>query len=173
MPVSVILDNLRSAFNVGSIVRTADCSLIKEVITCGITAHPPHRKLEKTSMGALEYVDVRYNASVLDAVKAMKKEGVPVLAFELTEKSTCLWNIDFPLPSALVFGNEALGISQEILQAADTIIEIPTLGFKNSLNVATAFGIVVYEIQRQHWNSITNGHDSRPKVSSYHKREEA
>jgi tRNA G18 (ribose-2'-O)-methylase SpoU len=150
-PVTVILDNLRSAFNVGSIIRTADCTRIDRVICCGITAHPPHRKLEKTSLGSLDYVTCEYRKTVMEAVLELKAAKIPVIALELTNRSRILWETQFPEKLALILGNEALGVSQEILREADEIVEIPVLGFKNSMNVAVAFGIVMYEIQRQHW----------------------
>ena len=150
-PVWAILDNLRSAFNVGSIVRTADCALLNKVYFCGITAHPPHKKLDKTSLGALPYVPCEHRPTVTEAVSELKVKEIPIYALELTDRSRPIWEITFPLPVALILGNEALGVSEEALALADEIVEIPMLGYKNSINVAVAFGIVVYEIQRQHW----------------------
>ena len=158
-PVTVILDNLRSAFNVGGIFRTADCALVQEVLTCGVTAHPPHEKLEKTALGALDYVPTRHYAHTRDAVLDLRAQGVPVVALELTDQSQALWDFPFPLPVALVLGNEALGVGPEILKLADAVVEIPMLGFKNSMNVAAAFSVVAYEIHRQHWGDW--GHESR------------
>jgi len=152
-PVTVILDNLRSAFNVGSIIRTSDCALIEKVIMCGITAHPPHKKLEKTAVGALNYVNCEHEPYLIDAVKKQKRKGISVIALETTNKSKIIWDFKFPLPVSIVLGNEALGISKNILEIVDDIIEIPMLGFKNSINVAVAYGIVVHEIQRQHWKT--------------------
>jgi len=154
-PVYAVLENLRSAFNVGSIIRTADCALLKMVYLCGITAHPPHRKLDKTSLGALPFVQWEYRESALEAVRECRSKSIPVAALELTDRSQCLWEIDFPLPVALVMGNEALGVSREVLNEVDHIVEIPMLGYKNSINVAVAFGVAVYEIQRQHWGSAS------------------
>jgi len=151
-PVTVVLDNLRSAFNVGSIFRTADCSLVKKIITCGITAHPPNQKLDKTALGTLPLVPWEHCASAVEAIGEMKAAGVRVVAMETTNRSRTLWNFSFPLPVCLVFGNEALGISLPALEAADDLVEIPMFGFKNSINVAAAFGIAMYEIQRQHWD---------------------
>ena len=150
-PVWTILDNLRSAFNVGSIIRTADCALLEKIYMCGITAHPPHKKLDKTSLGALPFVPCEHKGTVSEAIEALKAKGIPIFALELTNRSQLIWEIDFPIPIALVLGNEALGVSPEVLSLADEIVEIPMLGYKNSINVAVAFGIVVYEIQRQHW----------------------
>lgn len=153
-PVYPILDNLRSAFNVGSIVRTADCILAEKISYCGYTAHPPHKKLEKTSLGALPYVPWDYFETTEEAVLAYKQRGIPVIALEITNRSDLIWDIDFPLPTALVLGNEALGVEQDVLKSVDQIVEIPMLGYKNSINVSVAFGIVAYEIQRQHWEKM-------------------
>ncbi|MFO7890152.1 MAG: RNA methyltransferase [bacterium] len=150
-PITVILDNLRSAFNVGSIIRTSDCALVKKVIMCGITAHPPHKKLHKTAVGTLDYVDCEYEPFLIDAVKKQKRQGIPVVALETTNKSKIIWDFKFPFPVSIILGNEALGISRNILEWVDDIIEIPMLGLKNSINVAVAYGIVVSEIQRQNW----------------------
>ena len=152
--VIAILDNLRSAFNVGSIVRTADCALAEKVVFCGITAHPPHKKLDKTSLGALPYVPWEYRERVVDAVMDVKRQGIPVVALELTNRSRVIWDVEFPDPVALILGNEALGVSQEALDLADEIVEIPMMGYKNSINVSVAFGIVMYQIQRQQWDRI-------------------
>jgi len=146
---------LRSAFNVGSIIRTADCALVEKVYCCGITAHPPHKKLDKTSLGALPYVPWEHRETALEIVSELKAKGIPIFALELTNKSRVIWDISFPLPVAVVLGNEALGVSEDVLQLADEIVEIPMLGYKNSINVAVAFGIVVYEIQRQHWKEFS------------------
>ncbi|MFH1941396.1 MAG: RNA methyltransferase [bacterium] len=154
-PVFVLLDNLRSAFNVGSIVRTADCALVEKIIFCGITAHPPHKKLDKTSLGALPYVPWEYRKTVAEAATELKEKGIPIVALELTNRSRVIWEYRFPMPLALVLGNEALGVSREVLDLADEIVEIPMLGYKNSVNVAVAFGIAVYEIQRQLWRDIS------------------
>jgi len=153
-PVFVVLDNLRSAFNVGSVIRTADCALVEKIYFCGITAHPPHRKLDKTSLGSLPYVPWEHKETAEEVVLELHKKGVPVYALELTNRSHPIWKVCFPEPVALVLGNEALGVSKDVLALADKIVEIPMLGYKNSINVAVAFGIVVYEIQRQHWKQF-------------------
>ncbi|MCD6115498.1 RNA methyltransferase [bacterium] len=153
-PVIAVLENLRSAFNVGSIIRTADSALLSQVICCGITAHPPHLKLEKTSMGSIDYVKCDYSVSALDSVKKLKKEGVKIYSMETTNLSKLIWDVDFTLPAALVMGNEALGVSKDILEISDEILEIPMLGYKNSMNVSVAFGIAVYEIRKRFWNSF-------------------
>ena len=106
-------------------------------------------------MGSLGYVPWETRFSALDAVLELRHRGVAITALELTDRSTPLWKCDFSMPTALVIGNEALGISPEILDHSDRIVEIPVLGFKNSLNAAVAFGIVVCEIQRQLWPVLT------------------
>jgi tRNA G18 (ribose-2'-O)-methylase SpoU len=149
-PVSVVLDNLRSAFNVGSIFRTADCTLVEKIYTCGITAHPPNAKLEKTALGTLPFVPWEYKRSAMEALTEVKSKNIRIVALETTNQSRTFWEYRFPLPVCLILGNEALGVSREVLEMADHIVEIPVLGYKNSINVAVAFGIAVYEIQRQH-----------------------
>jgi len=155
LPVSVILDNLRSAFNVGSIIRTADCVRAEKIHFCGYTAHPPHAKLEKTALGAMPYVPWEYHESATQVMEQIRGTGRPVIALETTNQSHGLWEYAFPLPCTLVLGNEALGVSGHVLEMADDIVEIPMMGFKNSVNVAVAFGIAVYEIQRQYWPGMS------------------
>ena len=148
-PVYLILDNLRSAFNVGSIFRTADTSRLVQVITCGYTAHPPHAKLEKTALGTLEYVPTRHFDSTLEAVSQLQQAGTPVFALETTTQSTIYTEGSYPNPLALVLGNEALGVSRDVLEQCDRIVEIPLFGFKNSMNVAAAAAVITFEILRQ------------------------
>jgi len=150
-PVHLVLDNLRSAFNVGSIFRTADTARLARVITCGYTAHPPHPKLEKTALGTLDYVATEHAACTLEAIRALQQKAIPVWALETTSHSRCYTEIAYPQPLALVLGNEALGIGRPVLEQCDELIEIPMFGFKNSLNVAAAAAVVIFEIVRQ-WN---------------------
>lgn len=154
LPVHVILDNLRSAFNVGSIIRTADCARIEKLHFCGYTAHPPNPKLQKTALGTIDYVPWSTHDSIMDAVQEMKREKRPVIALETTNQSIGLWDFTFPESCSLILGNEALGVTVEVLEEADAIVEIPMVGFKNSINVAVALGITLYEIQRQQWSII-------------------
>lgn len=148
-PITVVLDNLRSAFNVGSIVRTADCARIEKVIFCGITAHPPNPKVIKTAMGTLDYVPWKYVPTTTEAVERCRQEGRRIICLEVTNVSKPYHGIEYPRPLCLVVGNEALGISREVLEMADQIAEIPMRGFKNSVNVAVAFGVVAFEAVRQ------------------------
>ena len=149
-PIHVVLDNLRSAFNVGSIFRTADAALVERLHLCGITAYPPHQKLDKTAMGALDYVPWEHHPDTRDAVLSLKDRGMPIVCLETADISKRFWEIEYPRPVCLVLGNEALGISRDVLHLADHLVHIPMLGFKNSINVATAFGVVVFEVVRQY-----------------------
>jgi tRNA G18 (ribose-2'-O)-methylase SpoU len=157
-PVTLLIDNMRSAFNVGSIVRTADCTRIEKIVFCGITACPPNPKLEKTALGALSTLSWEHSPSIEESIRALKRQNVPVVALETTNRSRSIWDFQFPLPVALVVGNEALGVSMGALTLADDVVEIPMLGFKNSINAAVAFGIAAYEIQRQHWSRLQTNH---------------
>jgi tRNA G18 (ribose-2'-O)-methylase SpoU len=148
-PITVVLDNLRSAFNVGSIFRTADSALCEKLLLCGITAHPPHLKLQRTAMGALDYVPWEYYKHTEDAVGSLKERGVSVVCLELTDVSSLYWEVKYPQPLCLVLGNEALGISRKVLERADYMVHIPMKGFKNSINVACAFSVVLFEVIHQ------------------------
>ena len=148
-PVHLVLDRLRSAFNVGSIFRTAETARAAEVITCGYTAHPPHPKLEKTALGTLEYVPTRHFEHTLDAVRSLRDTGVRLVALETTSGSLPYASVSYPQPVALVLGNEALGVGREVLDACDDVVEVPMYGYKNSMNVACACAVVVFEILRQ------------------------
>ena len=152
-PVHVVLDNLRSAYNVGSIFRTADAGAVEHLHLCGMSAHPPHPKLEKTALGAQEYVPWTYYERTKDAIKALQQGGIPVVAVEVTSGAKSIIECQFPRPVAIVFGNEVSGINEELLSCCDDVVTIPMQGYKNSMNVATAFGIVLYELLRQ-WNAI-------------------
>lgn len=138
LPLYFILDNLRSAFNVGCIFRTCDILRLTELILCGYTAYPPNRKLEKTSLGTTRYVPWRHLSSTLEAIAWFQERGIPVWAAETTAQSASYLQEVYPPELAIVLGNETVGIGQEVLEKCDRIIELPTYGFKNSLNVACA-----------------------------------
>ena len=148
-PIHIVLDNLRSAFNVGAVFRLADTARVEAVITCGYTAHPPHPRLEKTALGTLDYVPHTHFDTTVEALSWLRQRQIPVWALETTSHSRCYTEVPFPRPVALLLGNEALGIDPQILQACDQIVEIPVFGFKNSLNVASACAVTVFEILRQ------------------------
>jgi 23S rRNA (guanosine2251-2'-O)-methyltransferase len=148
-PITLVLDNLRSAFNVGSIFRTADTTRLQRIITCGYTAHPPHPRLDKTALGTVDYVETSHVESTVEAVADLQSQGVAVWALETTSKSLGYTEVEFPQPLALVLGNEALGVKREVLECCDAIVQVPVFGYKNSLNVACTAAVVVYEILRQ------------------------
>lgn len=148
VPVSIMLDDIRSANNVGSIFRTADCFALKHVYLCGITATPPHRDILKTALGATETVSWSHHADAVSLVIALKGDGAQVQCLEQTEQSVRLR--DFVAPAnqqlVLVVGNEVNGVSQALIDAADGTIEIEQFGTKHSLNVAVATGISVHQL---------------------------
>lgn len=144
-PIAVVLDNIRSAYNVGSMFRTAECAYISKLILCGITARPPNRKVEKTALGTTQLVPWRYFPDTMEAVQVLKAEGWTIAALEITDESIPIQSVKrshFPL--ALVIGNEVTGVDDRVLAAADLVVEIHQFGEKESLNVAVAFGIAVY-----------------------------
>lgn len=147
----LVLDNVRSGMNVGSIFRTADAFALEKLVLCGITAQPPHREILKTALGSTESVTWEYHDQTLAAVEQLKKQGFQVLAVEQTTEKT--WLQDF-VPSAekkfaLVLGNEVDGVDTTVLNACDGALEIPQFGTKHSLNIAVAAGIVVWEFSRK------------------------
>ncbi len=145
-PIHVVLDNLRSAFNTGSIFRLADAARIAEVIPCGYTACPPHHKLEQTALGATDSVPWRRFEETTAALKQLKTEGVRIVGVETARNAVAYHRLEYRFPVAVVFGNEALGLSQSVLRLCDDVVEIPVFGFKNSVNVATAAAIVLYHL---------------------------
>ena len=156
IPITIILDNIRSLSNIGSVFRTADAFIIKEIILCGITAKPPHREMQKTALGATESVEWRYFENTLDAVKELQKENVKVYAIEQAEEAQMLDNIKFNFDQqlALVHGNEVKGVLQEVVSQADGCIEIPQFGTKHSLNISITAGIVIWEAFQQFQKSL-------------------
>jgi tRNA G18 (ribose-2'-O)-methylase SpoU len=145
-PFFVVLDNIRSIYNVGAIFRTCDAMLVEKIYLCGITGHPPRKDIDKVALGAVEVVPWEYCTSIAEAISQLKKQGVTICALEQTRQSIHYKKAQYPFPLALVVGNEVEGISEEIMPLIDMAIDIPMLGRANSLNVATAFGIVGYEI---------------------------
>jgi len=141
-PLYIILDNLRSAFNVGAIFRTCDALRVSGLFLCGYTAYPPHIKLQKTSMGTIDYVPWKHFDKTVDAVKYLQEQGIPVWAAETTSHSQSFYDANYPDKLGVVFGNEALGVSRQVVDMCDNLIEIPQWGFKNSLNVAISCGII-------------------------------
>ena len=144
-PLYIILDNLRSAFNVGAVFRLCDGMRVSGLFLCGYTASPPHVKLEKTSLGTIAYVPWKRFGTTVEAVHYLKERGIPVWAAETTSHSVDYRTIAFPAELGIVFGNEALGVDREVLALCDTLIEIPLFGFKNSLNVATSCAVIGFK----------------------------
>ncbi len=142
----MILDNIRSAFNVGGIFRTADATGVSEIHLCGYTPQPGNAKLEKTALGSTETVQWRSWATALEAIDDLQKRNIKVLALETAEPSLDLFQADLPMPIALVAGNEQLGLSHEVLSKCDACLSIPMYGRKNSLNVACAVSASLYHI---------------------------
>lgn len=143
-PIYVLLDNIRSLYNVGSIFRTADAVRIEKLYLCGISGHPPRKEIDKTALGAQDTVPWEYHPDAIDILKQLRRKGIPVLALEHTRESKSYWEYQYSFPCCLVIGNEVWGIQEELLEYVDAAIEIPMFGAKHSLNVSVAFGIVVY-----------------------------
>lgn len=148
-PIVGVLDNIRSAFNVGSIFRTSEAAGLAELILCGITPYPPNEKLDRTALGTAFRVPWRHAVETAQTVRELRGRGFTVLAFELCPGAVSIRQACFPRPLALVFGHEVDGVGRDVLREADGIVEIPLYGRKNSLNVATTFGVVVFEVLRQ------------------------
>lgn len=148
--IIVVMDNIRSMHNVGSVFRTADAFLIEAIFLCGYTPQPPHRDIHKTALGATETVDWIYFEKTLDAVQELKSKGYKVYGIEQTEGSIMLdhFSYDHQEKIALVFGNEVEGVNDEVLKICDGCIEIPQQGMKHSLNISIAAGIVLWELVR-------------------------
>jgi len=150
LPVVLLLENIRSMHNVGSIFRTADAFLAEAMYLCGYTPQPPHRDIHKTALGATETVNWRYEKSSLEAVKTLKNEGYHIVAVEQVQGSVSLnlFRLNPGEKMVLVFGNEVDGVSEEVLSICDICIEIPQFGMKHSLNVSVATGMVLWELVR-------------------------
>jgi len=146
MPLVVVLDDVRSMHNVGSVLRSSDAFRVERVLLCGITGTPPHAEIHKTALGAEDSVDWTYFSSVVEGVRQLKQEGYKVLSVEQAEGSTMLHHFK-PLPGeryAVVLGNEVKGVHQEVIDLSDGCLEIPQYGTKHSLNVSVTAGIVIH-----------------------------
>lgn len=165
-PFIVVLDNVRSQSNVGSVFRTADAFLTEAIYLCGITATPPNREIQKTALGATESVSWKYFENTKDAVTELRGNGYMILAVEQAEGSFRLQDVELKSEEkyALVFGHEVNGVSQEILDMCDACIEIPQFGTKHSFNISVSAGIVLWELNRK-LEIITRGqyHSERTK----------
>jgi tRNA G18 (ribose-2'-O)-methylase SpoU len=150
-PLILVLDDIRSLHNIGSVFRTADAFLIEKIILCGITAVPPNKEIHKTALGATETVTWEHHESVLDVIADLKKENITTLAVEQVESSIFLqdFKVNKTQKYALIFGNEVYGVAQEAVALCDGCIEIPQLGTKHSLNISVSAGIVVWDLFKQ------------------------
>jgi 23S rRNA (guanosine2251-2'-O)-methyltransferase len=147
LPLVVILDNVRSMHNIGSIFRTSDGFAVEKIFLCGITAQPPHREIEKTALGATQSIEWIYKEHVTDAIKELKVSGYKIIAIEQAEDSIMLTGFA-PLTTekyALIFGNEVQGVSDEAMTMIDACIEIPQFGTKHSFNIVVSAGIVLWD----------------------------
>lgn len=151
IPLIVVLDNIRSLNNIGSVFRTSDAFLIEKIYLCGITAQPPHKDIHKTALGATESVDWEYVEDTLQLVERLKGEKVKILSIEQAENSTMLqdFNIEANQKYAVVFGNEVKGVQQKVVSVSDYCIEIPQLGTKHSLNISVSVGVVLWDFFKQ------------------------
>lgn len=145
--VTVVLDNIRSMHNIGSVFRTADGFAVEQLILCGISAQPPHREIEKTALGATQSINWKYFSNTTDAVTELRALGYKIIAIEQAEDSVMLDTFT-PAPGekyALIFGNEVNGVSDEVMKTIDTCIEIPQFGTKHSFNIVVSAGIVLWD----------------------------
>ncbi len=154
IPLLVVLDNVRSLSNIGSIFRTSDAFKIQSIYLCGITATPPHREIQKTALGATESVNWQYFQHTQEAIHQLKKEGYKIVAIEQAQNSIELqkYPIDKVQPIAVIFGNEVDGVEDSIMELIDECIEIPQYGTKHSLNISVSAGIVIWDL----FNKMSN-----------------
>ena len=150
IPITVVLDNVRSMYNVGSVFRTADAFRLEQICLCGITSTPPHPEIHKTALGAEDTVSWTHYNKTLDAVSELRRHGFMIIAIEQVKNSIMLqdFNINTNQKYALVFGNEVKGVQQEVVDLCDDCIEIPQFGTKHSLNVSVTAGIVMHHFAR-------------------------
>lgn len=149
-PIVVVLDNVRSMHNVGSVFRSSDGFLIEAIYLCGYTPQPPHRDINKTALGATETVTWKYFPQTIEAIQQLKEKGYRLLAVEQAEKSISLEKLEWDgkTPLALIFGNEVSGVDQSVIDLCENCVEIPQWGMKHSLNISVAAGIVLWEVVR-------------------------
>jgi tRNA G18 (ribose-2'-O)-methylase SpoU len=147
-PIIIILDNIRSLNNIGSVFRTSDAFLVEKIYLCGITATPPHKDIHKTALGSTDTVAWEYVENTLDLVEKLKTEDVKIIAIEQAENATMLndFKVEPNTKYALVFGNEVKGVAQKVVDASDVVIEIPQFGTKHSLNISVSCGVVVWDM---------------------------
>jgi 23S rRNA (guanosine2251-2'-O)-methyltransferase len=147
-PIGLVLDNLRSAFNVGNIFRLAEVTHLRGIVTCGYTATPPHPKLAKTARGCESLVPCRHHADSLTAVRELQVQGYCVVGLETVAEAPLVWDLEWRFPLVFLLGNEALGVANPALQACDQVARLPVFGHKNSLNVGNCAAVAVYQALR-------------------------
>ena len=147
-PIIIVLDNIRSLNNIGSVFRSCDAFLVEKIYLCGITAQPPHNDIRKTALGSTESVDWEYHENTLEVIEKLKSQNVSICSIEQAENATTLHNFEPRSKTryAFVFGNEVKGVSQDVVNASDTVIEIPQYGTKHSLNISVSAGVVIWDI---------------------------
>ena len=152
IPLVIVLDNIRSQHNTGSVFRTADAFRIEKIYLCGITATPPNREIQKSALGATESVNWKYYENTLEAIKILKSEGFTIIAAEQARGSIHPeeLKIDQDKKYALIFGNEVMGVDDEVMKECDLCIEIPQFGTKHSLNVSVSAGILMWELFKKY-----------------------
>ncbi len=150
-PVVVVLDNIRSLNNIGSVFRTSDAFLIEKIYLCGITATPPHRDIQKTALGATESVEWKYFNESIDAINELKNNNYKIISIEQVENSISLEKFETEKKQkyAVIFGNEVKGVQQELINISDYCIEIPQFGTKHSFNISVSAGIVLWEFYKK------------------------
>ncbi len=148
--ITIILDNVLDTYNVGSIFRLADAVAAEKVILCGQTLTPPNSRIKKASINTTGWVNWEYEINTVDAVKKLKEQGINIVAVEQDPRSKPFYKVCYDLPLAIVVGNETTGISKEVLDMSDMIVELPMWGVNKSLNVMVSCGIILYEIMKQH-----------------------
>ncbi|MBT4345493.1 MAG: RNA methyltransferase [Flavobacteriales bacterium] len=152
-PITIVLDNVRSSLNVGSVFRTSDAFLIEKIILCGITPTPPNKDIRKSALGSTNSVDWDYENNTIDAVLKLKKNNYQIIGVEQVKESTMLNNFNISKdPIAIIFGNEVDGVNNDVINLCNEIIEIPQFGTKHSLNISVSSGIVIWEL----WNKLVS-----------------
>ena len=149
-PITIVLDNVRSALNVGSVFRTSDAFLIENIILCGITSTPPNKEIRKAALGASDSVNWRFEENTIDAVTKLKTDGYHIMGIEQAYKSSKLNNFTLSnKPIAIIMGNEVNGVSQDVIDICDEVLEIPQFGTKHSLNISVTTGIIIWELWKK------------------------